>query len=258
MAAARSSSDEDNAVPHATRRDAGVATRTITRSSTLITCYNSQAQQLSIPNAALGEAFTGLQKLTHEIVRLNSERLDPDAMEVTLMRVGPSAFDLQTNIKVANSGFLSVLVPPRTKSATRAVLDRATTLFGAVGEAGMLLAAHPGCELRFVETSHGADVEILVNQLPRLILPAPMLETVRASSIQEALRMTLVPLLDPEFSYVTIRGELQGVKGLANQVMESNEHLRAFVHGAQLKPKSFEPTQVIPSPAQQQWDRDRN
>lgn len=257
MAAARSARDK-KVIDFRSHKNSSMSNRTVSRLSALITCYNAAGQQLNIPTMALGESFTGFKELSREIVRLGAEQLDHTALDVTLMQTGPSSFDLQFDVKDVRSGMSRVMASSRHEEEAYAVLDRAMAAYGTVGEAVLLIAAHPGCELRRVETFYGPDIEIVVDGSPRMIMHESIIDMIQAPSIQAALRTVMVPLANPEFTYVTIRGEIQNVQGLANQVMVSNEHLREFLRGEPLKPKSFEPTVVNPSQDELRWSQDRD
>lgn len=255
MAAARSARDKKSII-FGSNRNSGLTQRTISRLSVLITCYNAAGQQLDIPNVALRESFTGFQELSSEIIRLGAEPLDHTALDVTLMQTGPSAFDMQFDVKEARSSMSRVIGSSPSEEDPYAILDRALAAFGTVGEAVLLIAAHPGCELQLVETYYGPDIEIVVEGEPRLIIPEHLIDVIRTPSVQAILRTVMVPLANPEFAYVTIRGEIQNVQGLSNQVMIANEHLREFLGGEPLIPKSFEPTVVNPGQAELRWQEE--
>lgn len=185
------------------------------------------------------------------------EPFDLDLLDVTFMQVGPSSFDFRFDIRRPRLGNLSLLRASASAQDAYSVLARTMTMIGTIGEATMLIAAHPGCELRRMETHYGPDIEILIAGQPRFVLPAKFLDLVRSPSIQAAWREGFSPLSNPDFAYVTARGEIHRVQGLSNQVMICNEQLREFIGGRPLEPISFEPTVPGLSKAEKEWRRPR-
>lgn len=181
------------------------------------------------------------------------EPFDLDLLDVTFMQVGPSSFDFRFDIRRPELGKMASLAASGALRDAYPLLARAMTVIGTIGEATMLIAAYPGCELRRVETHYGPDIEILVDGRPWLVFPANFLDLIRNPDIQAAWRAGLSPLSNPDFAYVTARGEIHKVQGLANQVMICNEHLRDFIRGEPLKPMSFEPTVPGISQAEKEW-----
>ncbi|WP_431812892.1 hypothetical protein [Kocuria sp. cx-455] len=226
---------------------------TAVQHSTLLTCYNDRGQQVPVPSSVLSVAFTGFQHMSRGIFGSGPEEFDLDLLDVTFMQVGPSSFDFRFDIRRPDLGKMALLGASGALREAYPMLARAMTVIGTIGEATMLIAAHPGCELRRVETHYGPDVEVLVDSKPRLIFPAQFLDLVRDPAIQAAWRAGLSPLSNPNFAYVTARGEIHKVQGLANQVIICNEHLRDFISGDPLQPMSFEPTIPALSQAEQEW-----
>lgn len=221
--------------------------------STLLTCYNDRGQQLLIPGSDLRVAFTGFQHIARGIFGSGPDPFDLDLLDVTFMQVGPSSFDFRFDIRRPNLGTMAKLSASGALRDAYPLLARAMTIIGAIGEATLVIAAHPGCELRRIETYYGPDIEILIDGKPRFVFPAKFLGLVRDPSIQAAWRAGLSPLSNPDFAYVTARGEIHKVQGLANQVMICNEQLREFINGRPLEPVSFDPTVPALSQAEKEW-----
>lgn len=257
MAAARSAGDEKLLDESWFAKKMERPTKTVSRMSALISCYNHSGQQVAISNLAMGDSFTGIQDLFRACIQLGHHSLDPDHVGVTFLRVGPSSFDFQFEMRDAKSVKLWDKHPSGWDMTTYVALDQALATFAALGHLSMTIAAHPGCELRLVETVYGADIAVLVDGSPCMVTDAQLLYMVQDPVVQDALRTAMVPLADPEFEYVIIRGEVQGAMGMFYLIMASNDHLREFVAGGPLEPLSFEPTVVCPSAAEIRWNEDR-
>lgn len=234
------------------------STKTISRMSALVTCYNAHGQQLDIPNMTMSDSFTGMQDLFRECIRLGADTLDPDSIRVTFLQAGPSSFDFQFDLRDSKTVKTWGKHPSGWDVANYVALDQALAGYATVGELAMLIAANPDCELRWVETLYGPDVEVLVDGLPRMVFQASLMELMGDHAVQSALRAAMAPLTNPEFGYVTIRGEVQGAQGVFNQVMVSNESVREFIQGEPLKPKSFEPTVACQSEDEIRWNADQS
>lgn len=258
MAAARSARDKKVQDKTWYLKSVDRSTKTSSRMSALVSCYNDHGQQMSIPNMTMGDSFTGMQDLLRECIRLGSDSVDPDSVRMTFLQAGPSSFDFQFDMRESKGLKTWGKHPSGWDMTTYVALDQALAAFATVGQLAMLMAAHPGCELRRVETQYGADIEVLINGQPRMVSEEHLLQAVKDLAVQSALRIAMAPLTNPEFAYVTIRGEVQGAMGMFNQVMVSNEHLREFIHGEPLKPKSFDPTVACLSQDEILWNEDRD
>lgn len=236
-----------------TPRDTGSTSDVVGRISALISCYNQYGQQVEIPNVTLGESFTGFQEMSRGVLAMAGESLNPEALDVTLMQVGPSSVDFHFDIKAGRQAGSRRRGLGCSAEEAYAALDRLVTRCCAVGEAIVLVAGHPGCELRQLTTHYGPTVEIVIDGAPRMIVDHIGLELMQMDVVQAFMRSLLLPLNNPEFTYITVSREIQGVTGMGHRVMIANEHVREFLAGGSLRMGCPTPVLVQPGFSEGNW-----
>lgn len=201
----------------------------------LITCHDTHGQQVEIPHHRLRRSFTGIQEFSRAITALHEAPAGRLPVETTIMQLGPSCFDFQFEVKDPQDG------PVRSRKATRtaptaAELARSIAEMSLVGQALVFVAAHPGCELRTVDTPFGPLVGLKADGVPHLILRPELVAVLAMPEAQECVRTAMAVFADPAISYVTLLGEAHGVQGMDNAVLVCNDAMREFIAGAPLRP----------------------
>lgn len=204
----------------------------------LITCYDIHGRQVEIPHQRLRRSFTGIQEFSRAITALHEVPAGRLPVETTIMQVGPSSFDFQFEVKDPQYG------PMRSRKALRTApsateLARSITEMSLVGRALVFIAAHPGCELRTVDTPYGPLVNLMADGVPHLILRPEILAVLTMPEAQECVRTAMAVFADPAISYVTLLGEAHGVQGMDNAVLVCNASMREFIAGAPLRAVGF-------------------
>ena len=192
-----------------------------------------RGRQVSLTSASMRDSFTGLQYLS-EYMLGGREVLAGHEQDFTIMRVGPSAFELEVRALTPPGNRLRGPSLLSERSRVSGLLNQLTDALIIMGQAACCLANNPDATLRFIQGHYGEYFEVVRDGRVVGTVSDRLLKFLVDPAAADMLRALMAGLAQPHVAYATLTKRSAGLPVLSRTVVHVTDSMRSFVAGAEL------------------------